>query len=76
MKRLFNFYLDDGVKESATKRIESLCGIQEKGQLASLIRVLLNEFLETNDNARLTSIASKVTEEYCLTTHCNKRSKL
>ena len=76
MKSLFNFYLDDDIKKAVNIKITSLCGIQQKGQLASLIRVLLKDFLECEDTERLMLLAGKTTEEYCLTTYCNKRSKL
>lgn len=74
--RLFNFYLDDEVKEKAIKKIESLCGEQNKGQLASLLRVLLKDFIENENQAQLINVAVRVEKEYTYTAKKNKRSRL
>lgn len=76
MKNLFNFYLDDEMKVTATTKIEGLCGKQEKGQLASLIRVMLKIFVNCKDEALLNEIANEVQNEYELTTKKNKRSRM
>lgn len=74
MKALFNFYLDDAMKEEARTKIETICGKQEKGQLASLIRVLLKRFLMCDDYDVLNNIAEDVENEYVTTQLKNKRS--
>ena len=74
MKALFNFYLDDMVKEKAIEKVEKICGKQEKGQLASLIRVLLKRFLACDDSDELDDIAEEVESEYVTSQLKNKRS--
>lgn len=75
-KSLFNFYLDDEVKEKATEKLERLAGKKSKGQLASLIRVYLNVFLATPDNKISNELLEAVESEYQYSTKLNKRSKL
>ena len=74
MKALFNFYLDDMVKEKAIEKVEKICGKQEKGQLASLIRVLLKRFLACDDSDELDDIAEEVESEDVTSQLKNKRS--
>ena len=50
MKNLFNFYLDDEVKNKAVEKLVRLSGDKPKGQLAALIRVLLKQFVATPDD--------------------------
>ena len=75
-KSLFNFYLDEETKRQASTKITELCGVQNKGQLASLIRVLLKDFIECDNQAQLINIAVRVEKEYAYTTKKNKRSSL
>lgn len=75
-KRLFNFYLDDEVKEAATEKIERLLGKQSKGQLASFIRVLLSNFVHTADADVDKRILKQIEEEYVDCVKTNKRSKM
>ena len=48
-KSLFNLYLDDSVKQKAMAKLIRLNGETTKGQLASFIRVKINEFVQTPD---------------------------
>lgn len=73
-KQLFNFYLDDELKEAAQNKIISLTGDQPKGQLAALIRVLLKQFVMTKHVNPL--LIEAVAAEYEYSQKLNKRSKL
>lgn len=75
-KSLFNFYLNDDVKEKCTVKLERLCGKKEKGQLASLIRVLLNQFAVTPDDKVDKLLLESINAEYMYTQTKNKRSRL
>ena len=73
-KKIFNFYLDDDIKEQATAKIVSLTGDQPKGQLAALIRVLLKQFVMTKNVNPL--LVEAVAAEYEYSQKLNKRSRL
>lgn len=75
MKSLFNFYLEDSDKEAAVKKLETVCGEQSKGQLASYLRVAIRYLIETPET-QLISLKSLVTDEYEYSAKKNKRSKL
>lgn len=75
-KSLFNFYLDDQIKKEATEKLVRLNGEQSKGQLASLIRVLLKIFVATPDDKVNPLLPKAVLAELEYTTTCNKRSRL
>lgn len=74
--QIFNFYIDEDTKLNAQLKLCEIGVIGEKGALAALIRVLLREFIDENDAARLSYIASLVQVNYAYTTKRNKRSKL
>ena len=76
MKQLFNFYLEDCDKINATEKLNRLLGEQAKGQLASLLRVMLKQFLYTPDDKVSKDLLEAVSEEYTYSTIKNKRSKL
>ena len=76
MKTLFNFYIDEDVKLQATNKITRLKGSENKGQLASLIRVLLKQFVLTPDEQINKNLIRAIELEYQLTTKGNKRSKM
>ena len=76
MKQLFNFYLEDCDKINATEKLNRLLGEQAKGQLASLLRVMLKQFLYTPDDKISKDLLEAVSEEYTYSTIKNKRSKL
>lgn len=75
-KSLFNFYLDDNVKEECVNKLERVCGKKEKGQLSALIRVLLNQFIYTPDNQVDTLLIEAIDAEYEYSQKKNKRSRL
>lgn len=76
MKNLFNFYLDDDVKEQATAKITRLNGEFSKGQLAALIRVLLKQFVMTPDEKINPLLIQAVAAEWEFSAKRNKRSAL
>lgn len=76
MKQLFNFYLEDDDKTKAMEKLNRLLGEQAKGQLASLLRVMLKQFLYTPDDKVSKDLLEAVDAEYTYSTIKNKRSKL
>jgi len=74
MKRLFNFYLDDSVKNAAVRKLEAKMGKKEKGALASLLRVLLNKFV--TDDGDCDELIRQIEKEYQYSQLKNKRSTL
>lgn len=75
-KTLFNFYLDDELKQQATDKIVRLNGEHEKGQLASLIRVLLKQFVAVPDDDTDMLLVNAIEDEYQYCLKSSKRSKL
>ena len=75
-KSLFNFYLEDDVKKEANYKLVRIKGIQNKGQLAALIRVLLKQFIATPDEKVNPLLIQAIEAEYEYSTKRNKRSKL
>lgn len=75
MKRLFNFYLDDDLREKAYSKLERLVGEKPKGTLASLIRVQLKQFLATPDEKINPLLVQAIEAEYEYSAKLNKRSK-
>lgn len=76
MKELFNFYLEKDVKQKVTSKLVRLCGEQPKGQIAALIRVLLNQFISTPDDRVNPLLIDAISAEYEYTARKNKRSAL
>lgn len=76
MKILYNFYIEEQDKVSAEHKLIALCGKQEKGQLASLIRVLLKQFLATPDDKVNPLLVKAIEAEYVYNQKLNKRSKM
>lgn len=76
MKNLFNFYLEDDVKVEAMAKLDRLCGDTEKGKLAAFLRVVLDIFVATSDDAVNKELIDAIAAEYILSTSGNKRSKL
>lgn len=74
-KTLFNFYLDDTIKKQTIAKLTRLNGEQEKGQLASLLRVMLKLFIEMSDEESFT-ILNLVKNEYITNLVSNKRSRM
>lgn len=75
-KSLFNFYLDDALKEEVQAKITRLAGDQPKGQVAALIRVLLRQFVATPDERTNPLLIEAIAAEYEYSTKLNKRSRL
>lgn len=76
MKSLYNFYLDDEVKQKCIDKLERLNGKREKGQLSALIRVLLARFAQVKDENENQNLLDAVALEYEITLRSNKRSNL
>lgn len=74
-KTLFNFYLDNEVKREAQDKLTRLTNDKPKGQLASLIRVLLKQFVATPDEKVNPLLLSAIEAEYEYSAKLNKRSK-
>lgn len=74
-KRLFNLYLDDDVKNAANDKLERLIGEKPKGQLASLIRVMLKQFIATPDDKVNPLLLEAIEAEYEYSAKMNKRSR-
>lgn len=75
-KILYNFYIDPDDKEACEKKLEELFGKQEKGQLASLIRILLKQFLATPKEKMNPLLIKAIEAEYVYSQKLNKRSKM
>lgn len=75
-KSLFNFYLDDDLKQNANAKLVRLSGDQPKGQLAALIRVLLRQFVATPDDKVNKLLIEAIAAEYTYSQTLNKRSRL
>lgn len=76
MKSLFNFYLDDEQKNKAQDKLERLIGARTKGQLASLLRILLAQFIATPDEKVNKLLVEAIDAEFEYTLKKNKRSNL
>lgn len=75
-KSLFNFYLDDDVKREAQDKLIRLTSDQPKGQLASLIRILVKQFVMTPDEKVNPLLIDAIAAEYEYSQKLNKRSRL
>ena len=75
-KNLFNFYLDDDVKNQAIQKLIRLSGDKPKGQLAALLRVLLRQFIATPDDKVNPLLIEAIAAEYEYSQSLNKRSHL
>ena len=75
-KNLFNFYLDDDVKNQAIQKLIRLSGDKPKGQLAALLRVLLRQFIATPDDKVNPLLIEAIAAEYQYSQSLNKRSNL
>ena len=75
-KRIFNFWLEDEVREEAQAKITRMIGDQPKGQLSALIRVLLKQFVATPDEKTNPLLMQAIAAEYEYSAKLNKRSKL
>lgn len=75
-KSLFNFYLDDELKAKAIEKLNRLNGEQTKGQLASLLRVMVMVFVNTPDEQVDKDLLDVISLEYEYSSKLNKRSRL
>ena len=75
-KSLFNFYLDDDIKQEAVDKLIRLTGDQPKGQLAALIRILLKQVVATPDDKVNKLLIEAIAAEYEYSQKLNKRSRL
>lgn len=75
-KSLFNFYLDDEVKEEVQNKLLRLSGDKPKGQVAALIRILLKQFIMTPDEKINPLLIEALSAEYEFSQKLNKRSRL
>lgn len=75
-KSLFNFYLDDDVKEEVQLKLLRLTGDKPKGQVAALIRILLKQFAMTPDEKVNPLLIEAIEAEYEYSQKLNKRSNL
>lgn len=75
-KRLFNFYLDEDLKASAINKLERICGIKSKGQLASYLRVCIQNLVNTPDEEVSKKLVGQIDAEYLYSQVKNKRSSL
>lgn len=76
MKSLFNLYLDDDLKRKCQEKLVRINGDCSKGQLASLVRVLLAQFEATPDDKVNPLLMQAVFAEYEYTLKKSKRSNL
>ena len=72
-KSLFNLYLDDNIKQRAMAKLTRLNGETTKGQLASFIRVKINEFVQTPDEEVDKKLLLNVLEEL---QECNRKGRI
>lgn len=75
-KRLFNFYLEPSLKEEVEDKLERLMGDKPKGQLASLLRVMLKQFNATPDDKINPLLLQAIDAEYVYSAKKNKRSRM
>lgn len=73
---LFNFYIDSDLKKEVEQKIIRLNGQRNKGQLSSLIRILLKQFAMTPDDKVNPLLIEALDAEYTYTQTKNKRSNL
>lgn len=76
MKILTNFYIEEDDKKAAVEKLERLCGRQEKGQFASLMRVMIKQFINTPDEKTNPLLLEAIKAEYVYSQTLNKRSKM
>ena len=75
-KTLFNFYLDENLKQEVQTKLIRLRKEQPKGQLAALIRVLLRQFAATPDEKINPLLVEAIGAEYEYSQKLNKRSRM
>lgn len=76
MKILTNFYIEEVDKQECIDKLNRLIGIHNKGQFASLLRVLIKQFNATPDDKVNPILLNAIEAEYVYSQTLNKRSKL
>lgn len=74
--KLYNFYVEDSMIKKAQDKLTRLVGEKTKGQVAALLRVLLNQFIMTPDEKVNPLLIEAIDAEAIFTTTKNKRSRL
>lgn len=75
-KEIFNFYIEPSLKAKVQEKLGRLTNDCKKGQMASLIRVLLKQFVATPDDKVNKLLIMAISAEYEFSTAKNKRSNL
>ena len=76
MKILTNFYIEESDKQECINKLNRLKGVENKGQFASLLRVLIKQFIATPDDKINPTLLAAVEAEYTYSQTLNKRSKM
>lgn len=75
-KEIFNFYIEPSLKADVQAKLARVTGDMTKGQMASLIRVQLRQFVATPDDKINHLLLDALAAEYEFSTKKNKRSML
>lgn len=76
MKILTNFYIEESDKQECINKLNRLKGVENKGQFASLLRVLIKQFISTPDDKVNPVLLEAIEAEYTYSQTLNKRSKM
>lgn len=76
MKILTNFYIEESDKQECINKLNRLKGAENKGQFASLLRVLIKQFIATPDDKVNPMLLKAIEAEYSYSQTLNKRSKM
>ena len=76
MKILTNFYIEESDKQECINKLNRLKGVENKGQFASLLRVLIKQFISTPDDKVNPVLLEALEAEYTYSQTLNKRSKM
>ena len=76
MKILTNFYIEESDKQECINKLNRLKGVENKGQFASLLRVLIKQFISTPDDKVNPILLEAIEAEYTYSQTLNKRSKM
>ena len=76
MKILTNFYIEESDKQECINKLNRLKGVENKGQFASLLRVLIKQFIATPDDKVNPVLLEAIEAEYTYSQTLNKRSKM
>lgn len=76
MKILTNFYIEESDKQECINKLNRLKGVENKGQFASLLRVLIKQFIATPDDKVNPMLLEAIEAEYTYSQTLNKRSRM